>query len=419
MARVFEAMQKYGRAGEKSDEQLSSFLEFYNFDNDSSQSETPSGEILSPTGAAGRREQFNPAVGFAASADLQVGQALDVFADYSDDKTDWGKPETFWSAPDQLSGMRQTAPTNHEAQQSELPAESSAEAAFTQAEEAPLSDLLAATATEVSTDQVLETEVTVAAVAEEEDPLSEITGAWDVKATESAAPETAVESPSPEPTSEAEEIIAAAEMIRSAAPAPAASSSPLVNTLPETVRDEFRRLRSSLLLAAESQQLQVLMVCGVESGDGATFVARNLSLLLAEFDKINVGRFELGGLKDNSNDPLPDSPESYQLALRKTELPNLREISTPQGGVSLSELLRLCDTRTMIERLKERFDFVLIDAPAVTANPDTALLASQVDGVILIAQQDETRCQALAGARAALQNARANVLGVVLNRRKK
>jgi Mrp family chromosome partitioning ATPase len=416
MARVFEAMQKYGRAGEKSDEQLSSFLEFYNFDNDSSQSETPSGEILSPTGAAGLREQFNPAVGFAASADLQVGQALDVFADYSDDKTDWGKPETFWSAPDQLSGMRQTAPTNHEAQQSELPAESSAEAAFTQAEESPLSDLL--TAMEVSTEQAPDTNVTMAAVVEEEDPLSEITGAWNEQANPAVA-ETLVESPSPEPTNEAEETIAAAEMIRSAMMAPEASSSPLVNTLPETVRDEFRRLRSSLLLAAESQQLQVLMVCGVESGDGATFVARNLSLLLAEFDKINVGRFELGGLKDNSNDPLPDSPESYQLALRKTELPNLREISTPQGGVSLSELLRLCDTRTMIERLKERFDFVLIDAPAVTANPDTALLASQVDGVILIAQQDETRCQALAGARAALQNARANVLGVVLNRRKK
>ncbi len=193
----------------------------------------------------------------------------------------------------------------------------------------------------------------------------------------------------------------------------------VVSTLPDTVREEFRRLRSSLLLAAENQQLQILMVCGIEAGDGASFVTRNLSLLLAEFDRINVARFELSGLMPEDRDAADQVTENYQMKLRRTEMPNLREILTTQGAVTLSELLRTCDTRAMISMLRERFDFVLIDAPAITANPDTALLASQVDGVILVAQQDETKCNSLAAARSTLQNARANILGVVLNRRKK
>lgn len=196
------------------------------------------------------------------------------------------------------------------------------------------------------------------------------------------------------------------------------TGSPLLMTLPGSVRDEFRRLRSSLLLAAEAQQLQVLMVCSVAAGNGASFVSQNLSLLLAEFDKINVARFELSNGMSPQRDSQSVTADSFQLKLARTEKPNLREIGTADGMVTLNELLRTCDTRRMMERLRERFDFVLIDAPAITDNPDTALLASQVDGVILVAQQNETSCDALEAARTALQNAQAKILGVVLNRRR-
>jgi len=197
------------------------------------------------------------------------------------------------------------------------------------------------------------------------------------------------------------------------------SATTLLNPMPQELREEFRRLRGSVLLAAESRRLQVVLVCGVEPGDGASFVAGNLSLALAEFDKLNVGRFELAG--EATCAPVEVSSqaqEGYQLTLRRTEIPNLREITTPQGGIKLHDLLRLCDIPAMVEKLRSRFDYVLIDAPAVTAHAEVVLLASQVDAVILVAQQDETKHAQLEAARSALEGARAQVLGVVLNRRR-
>ncbi|MFN0123940.1 MAG: hypothetical protein ACKV2V_25845, partial [Blastocatellia bacterium] len=201
--------------------------------------------------------------------------------------------------------------------------------------------------------------------------------------------------------------------------APAGTTPSLtLSGLPQNVRDEFRQLRFSIMQAAETQRLQVLVVSAVEPGDGASFVARNLALALAEFEEQRVGLFEVtdGPAFGTSGG---GEQEKYQLALCRTAVPNLREIAGTQGEITLQDLLRNCDTRAMMEMLRPRFEFVLIDAPAISANPETSLLATLADGIILVAQQDETKCHALTAARASLQSSRANILGVVLNKRRK
>jgi Mrp family chromosome partitioning ATPase len=200
--------------------------------------------------------------------------------------------------------------------------------------------------------------------------------------------------------------------------APAAASTPATSSLPPELRDEFKRLRNAIMLASEPHRPQVLLVCGVAPGDGASFVAKNLSLTLAEFDKLNVARFEIAGASVEFSNGISEGARSYQLALRSTDAPNLREIASPQGAVALNDLMRLCDIPAMMERLRSRFDYVLIDGPAISAHSDVALLAAQTDGVILVAQQNETKCARLDEARSALQSAQAKILGVVLNRRR-
>lgn len=417
MARVFEAMQKYGRTTAAEGDYANTFLQFYDFENEAGPDEQiriSQPETVTPDSPL-MTDYAEPGIRYAGQHDLEDGCVLELdepaltAAAAEASEPAWLDEEPLqhlWEYPEAPLSNQQFQPAGE-----------------VTVEAAAVGDAIE---TEVITEPSVEpqAETFEAAAAEDCEPVNEL-----VPEPESA--ETPVEI---EAQAEVAMIEAQAEVAMTApavevetALAPAAASTALVpmtpqelmsNALPVHVRDEFRRLRSSLLLAADAQQLQVLMVCGVEPGDGGSFVARHLSLLLAEFEQINVGRFEL-------HDQMPTgeesdvSPESYQLALRRTPLPNLREIATTQGTVTLSELLRVCDTRTMISMLKSRFDFVLIDAPAVTSNPDTALLASQVDGVILVAQQDETPCHALAAARAALQNAKANVLGVVLNRRRK
>ena len=69
-----------------------------------------------------------------------------------------------------------------------------------------------------------------------------------------------------------------------------------------------------------------------------------------------------------------------------------------------------------IESLKERFDIVIIDAPPTIAVTDASVIASKVDGVVLVCNTELVRPEMAKKAKELLLNAKANILGVVLNK---
>jgi Mrp family chromosome partitioning ATPase len=192
------------------------------------------------------------------------------------------------------------------------------------------------------------------------------------------------------------------EMLRAAASAPPAAPLP---RLTAEARQEFQRLRRALLLAAEQRGVQALLVSGVGAGDGASFVTRQVSRLLAESGRCRVARVEVA----RSAAGAAGGDELF--ALRETELPNLCEASftpdLPQAAAAFQAFL---------ERLREHFDFILIDAPAVTAHPATARLGALADGVALVARDGATPHRLIEAAYDLFDEARASLLGVVLNR---
>jgi len=71
-----------------------------------------------------------------------------------------------------------------------------------------------------------------------------------------------------------------------------------------------------------------------------------------------------------------------------------------------------------MEIMQERFDYVIVDAPPVQGFPETLLLASKVDGVVLVVNSGKTRRQAAIRAKKKLVETGGRLLGVVLNKRK-
>jgi capsular exopolysaccharide synthesis family protein len=71
--------------------------------------------------------------------------------------------------------------------------------------------------------------------------------------------------------------------------------------------------------------------------------------------------------------------------------------------------------RTLIKALEERYDRVIIDTPPVNIVTDAAILATRVDGVLVIARAAVTHADALRYAVDQLERVSAPVLGVVLN----
>lgn len=71
--------------------------------------------------------------------------------------------------------------------------------------------------------------------------------------------------------------------------------------------------------------------------------------------------------------------------------------------------------RTLIQQLRERYDLILIDSAPILLVAETRVLASACDASVLLARWRRTPRGLVRSAADALENARANVLGVVLS----
>lgn len=72
--------------------------------------------------------------------------------------------------------------------------------------------------------------------------------------------------------------------------------------------------------------------------------------------------------------------------------------------------------RDFITSLEEHFDIILVDAPPALAVTDASVLASYLDGVILIAASGQAPLEQVVAAKEQLLKVKANILGVVLNK---
>ncbi len=69
----------------------------------------------------------------------------------------------------------------------------------------------------------------------------------------------------------------------------------------------------------------------------------------------------------------------------------------------------------LIEELKERYDYVLIDTPPVNVVTDAVVLSRLIDGLILVTRENISRRDELLYAVNSLQFVNARLIGTVLN----
>lgn len=81
-----------------------------------------------------------------------------------------------------------------------------------------------------------------------------------------------------------------------------------------------------------------------------------------------------------------------------------------------SEMLSQPQMRAMVDTLRQKFDFVIIDAPPVSVVTDAAVIGRYVDGAIFAVRSDYAPADAVRGAVKKLQDAGVRVLGSVLTR---
>jgi capsular exopolysaccharide synthesis family protein len=171
------------------------------------------------------------------------------------------------------------------------------------------------------------------------------------------------------------------------------------------------------------QGTKVLMVTSAMPGDGKSYTATNLALTLSESYRRTVLLIDADlrrpslheifrvpnvsglneGLKASDDEPL----SALKITETLTLLPAGRPEPDPMGGLSSPRMARI------IQEGAARFDWVLIDTAPIGLLADAHLLATTVDGALLVVRANQTPYAEVAKALEAL--GRERVFGVVLN----
>jgi len=195
--------------------------------------------------------------------------------------------------------------------------------------------------------------------------------------------------------------------------------------LGQGVSERFRTLRSRLYQIAGARTLRRLLVTSSVSGEGKTFVSSNLAqsivqqadmrVLLVDAD-IRASRLHamLGApSRPGLSDYLRGEADEFEV-IQKGMAENLCLIPGGSQVSNPSELLLSDRMKHLLELLTPIFDWVIIDSPPAMPVPDPSILASLVDGVLLVVQAGFTHVAV--AEKIAAQFQAHNLLGVVLNR---
>jgi protein-tyrosine kinase len=71
----------------------------------------------------------------------------------------------------------------------------------------------------------------------------------------------------------------------------------------------------------------------------------------------------------------------------------------------------------LLDAMRQRFDLVLVDSPAVIFSSDCLAICGKMDGVVLVVEADNTRWPVAEATKESITKAGGSVLGMVLNKR--
>jgi capsular exopolysaccharide synthesis family protein len=190
--------------------------------------------------------------------------------------------------------------------------------------------------------------------------------------------------------------------------------------------EAVRGVLTSVLLAWPGERRpQVLGVVSSLPGEGKTTLVVNLGIALAAYGstcivdadlrKPAVSRtFDLHG-GDGLAGVLAGSTQ-LETAIMESGINRLSVLAAGIGKVHPGEMIASQAMRDILPRLRELFDFVIIDSPPLLPYADGRILASMADGLILVGRSGHTPREAMRRSTELLADANsAPILEVVLN----
>ena len=192
------------------------------------------------------------------------------------------------------------------------------------------------------------------------------------------------------------------------------------------VAEAYRALRTNLTFINLDHKLRTLLITSAGPDEGKSTVVANLAVveaqagqrvILVDADLRRPRQHEFFGLTNSTGltSMLADTSGLQNPPLQETEIPGLRVLTSGPQPPAPAELLASQRMAAALNALAEQADLIVFDAPPVVAVTDAAILATQVDGVMLVINANRTRREHATRARQVLEKVNAKIIGSVLN----
>lgn len=189
--------------------------------------------------------------------------------------------------------------------------------------------------------------------------------------------------------------------------------------------EAYRTLRTNIQFSSLDKPLRTLLATSTAPDEGKSTTIANLAVTIAQAEQrvilvdCDLRRPTLHTLFGLPNDSGLTSAilaqEDAELPFQDVGVPGLRLLTSGPLPPRPADILGSRRMEAVIARLRADADIVLFDTPPVVAVTDAAVLATRVDGVLLVFQAGRTSRERGRQARQILEKVKANIVGVVLN----
>ena len=199
----------------------------------------------------------------------------------------------------------------------------------------------------------------------------------------------------------------------------------IVEKEPKSIAAEsYRTLRTNIQYSSFDKEYKVIVITSSEPGEGKSTTAGNLALCMAQGDKKVIlvdcdlrrpslhKKFKVSNLAGLSDVMIGKSDLSTVLHRYNKNLVLLTSGKIPPNP---SEMLSSKAMENLLEKLRENFDYVILDTPPVQAVTDSQILSTKADGTILVVRAERTKKESVHNAINLLKKVNANIIGTVLN----
>lgn len=191
------------------------------------------------------------------------------------------------------------------------------------------------------------------------------------------------------------------------------------------VAEAYRSLRTNIVFSSPDKEIKTLLITSSGPGEGKSLTMANTALSFAQQGEPTliidtdlrrpVCHHLFGFDRGPGFGEMFAGTNTLDEVVRQVPGTNLNIITAGAYMPNPAELLGSKKMDHFLAELKERFRYILFDTPPVIAVTDAAILATKLDGVVLVVRSGKTSMGVSQRTLQTLRNVNARMLGAILN----